>query len=224
MGNSESATSDEDESKSMEEEQVRVFQPQKLRQELENGNIKRVIYDFLTAQNSRISVVKHRIPSPTREAGDGMEASKASSTKSSPPQDSVKLFKLPKTNISLEKLPPITDDKVTLPITEPTSPLVLLSTGQPAVKNPVFHNAKKAPKEPKFVPYEPYKAAITPLVPTHDKKKKNSAKGSKIPAPPSAGERKLTLMSAKSCTVRALKLTFLFLSFRKNPRRNRRDP
>ena len=78
------------------------------------------------------SVVKHRIPSPTREAGDGMEAGKefSSSTKSSPrsvAEESVKLIKLPKTNISLSKLPPITDDKVKLPVTEPTSPLVLVS-------------------------------------------------------------------------------------------------
>ena len=81
-------------------------------------------FDFL--------VVKHRIPSPTREAGDGMEAGKEfSSTKSSSPrsvaEESVKLIRLPKTNISLLKLPPITDDKVKLPVTEPTSPLVLVS-------------------------------------------------------------------------------------------------
>ena len=50
-------------------------------------------------------------------------------------QQNVKLIKLPQTNISVEKLPPITDDKVKLPVTEPTSPLVLLSTGQPASKS-----------------------------------------------------------------------------------------
>ena len=37
-----------------------------------------------------------------------------------------KLIRLPQTNIALEKLPPITDDKVKLPVTEPTSPLVLV--------------------------------------------------------------------------------------------------
>merc|ERR1712012_1039995 len=95
-------------------EVIKVFQPRKLRDELENA-------------------VKHRIPSPTREAGDGMEASKNLSpnninslTNSSVSETPVKLIKLPKTNISVEKLPPITDDKVKLPVTEPSSPLVPL--------------------------------------------------------------------------------------------------
>ena len=76
-------------------------------------------------------VVKHRIPSPTREAGDGMEATKSSnnSPNSTITQETpgAKLIKLPQTNIALEKLPPITDDKVKLPVTEPTSPLVPVS-------------------------------------------------------------------------------------------------
>jgi len=162
MGNTESATSDEDEigeDLTMESNEViKVFQPRKLRDELEN-------------------VVKHRIPSPTREAGDGMEASKNVSPTSnnndlapSSVSETVKWIKLPQTNISVEKLPPITDDKVKLPVTEPTSPLVPLLTGQPAF-NKNFHGTKK-PKEAKFVPYEPYKAAITPLI--LPRKKKNS--------------------------------------------------
>ena len=80
-----------------------------------------------------ILAVKHRIPSPTREAGDGMEASKNSSpnsnnslTNPSVSETPVKLIKLPKTNISVEKLPPITDDKVKLPVTEPSSPLGMI--------------------------------------------------------------------------------------------------
>ena len=88
--------------------------------------------------------MKHRIPSPTREAGDGMEATKVTNLNQAnskvveenvTQQQNVKLIKLPQTNISVEKLPPITDDKVKLPVTEPTSPLVLLSTGQPASKS-----------------------------------------------------------------------------------------
>merc|ERR1712238_582087 len=122
--------------------------------------------------------VKVRIPSPTREAGDGMEASKTSSPNNNLTQDSltnssatetVKLIKSPliklpqlDRNISMEKLPPITDDKVKLKITQPTSPLVPILTGQPAVSR-TFHGTKKE-KIAKFVPYEPYKAAITPLV------------------------------------------------------------
>ena len=123
-------------------------------------------------------VVKVRIPSPTREAGDGMEASKTSSPNNNLTQDSltnssvtesVKLIKSPliklpqlDRNISMEKLPPITDDKVKLKITQPTSPLVPLLTGQPAVSRSFQGNKKE--KIAKFVPYEPYKAAITPLV------------------------------------------------------------
>ena len=123
-------------------------------------------------------MVKVRIPSPTREAGDGMEASKTSSPNNSLTQDSltnssvtetVKLIKSPliklpqlDRNISMEKLPPITDDKVKLKITQPTSPLVPLLTGQPAVSRSFQGNKKE--KIAKFVPYEPYKAAITPLV------------------------------------------------------------
>lgn len=58
-----------------------------------------------------------------------MEASKSSNNSpntSSTSQETTgaKLIKLPKTNIALKKLPPITDDKVKLPVTEPTSPLV----------------------------------------------------------------------------------------------------
>jgi len=169
MGNTESTSDEEDMASDRiiddtNNEVIRVFQPQKLRQELEN-------------------VVKHRIPSPTREAGDGMEAvSKSSSPPNSTSNNiltnnpsvteaAVKLIRLPKTNISMEKLPPITDDKVKLRVTEPRSPLVPLSTGQPAFsKN--FHGTKKV-KEAKFVPYEPYKAAITPLI-TVPLKKKNS--------------------------------------------------
>ena len=123
-----------------------------------------------------IVAVKHRIPSPTREAGDGMEASKPtqqnSDVKFSSPE--TKLIKLPRTNISVEKLPPISDDKVKLPVTEPTSPLVPIFAKNP---HPSFQGAKKV-KEAKFVPYEPYKAAITPLV-TKTKKAKKSPKSPK---------------------------------------------
>ena len=62
-----------------------------------------------------------------------MEASKSSNNSpntSSTSQETTgaKLIKLPKTNIALKKLPPITDDKVKLPVTEPTSPLVPVRT------------------------------------------------------------------------------------------------
>ena len=43
-----------------------------------------------------------------------------------------------------------------------------------------FQSAKKS-KEPKFVPYEPYKAAITPLVPPLKKKGSKGSIKSKTP-------------------------------------------
>ncbi len=120
------------------------------------------------------------MPSPTREAGDGMEAVKEVAMSPQSPSsmtETVKLIRLPQTNISVDKLPPITDDKVKLPVTEPTSPLVPMTTGQPT-KN-AFQGAKSATKEPKFVPYEPYKAAITPLMGKSKKKKAKSNKASR---------------------------------------------
>ena len=128
------------------------------------------------------------MPSPTREAGDGMEASREATPKSSPSaaEESVKLIRLPKTNISLSKLPPILDDKVRLPVTEPTSPLVPVSVIirnfcakfllqflfqlQATFKSQKPFQGIKQSKEPRFVPYEPYKAAITPLTTCHKKK------------------------------------------------------
>jgi hypothetical protein len=87
------------------------------------------------------SVVKHRLPSPIRQAGDGMEETdktlksdqvlKSDSTPSlrrTGSQPEVKgQIRLPMTNISLDKLPPITDTKVRLPQASPSSPLVKVS-------------------------------------------------------------------------------------------------
>merc|ERR1712018_327039 len=91
----------------------------------------------------------------------------------------VKLIKLPKTNISVEKLPPITDDKVRLPATQPSSPLVQLQSTSPVSRDLKSFQGARKPKEPKFVPYEPYKAAITPLVATT---KRKSSKGDSVKA------------------------------------------
>lgn len=75
-----------------------------------------------------------RLPSPTRECGDGKEAENLNATVSNlakthetrgPTRD--KLIRLPQTNIRLAKLPPISDDKVTLAPITPTSPLVPVS-------------------------------------------------------------------------------------------------
>ena len=103
------------------------------------------LWVFSSTFFSLFSVIKHRIPSPTREAGDGMECSdktlksdlsdmSAQKTLKSDPHLSVpkkgsssdvkRQIHLPLTNISLDKLPPITDDKVRLPEASPSSPLV----------------------------------------------------------------------------------------------------
>ena len=131
-----------------------------------------------------------------------MEACKESIAKLSPSaaEESVKLIRLPKTNISLTKLPPITDDKVKLPVTEPTSPLVPVSSFlsfrftylnlalnnffcfpqlQAAYTSQKPFQGIKQSKEPRFVPYEPYKAAITPLT-CNKKKHSKGNSGEKI--------------------------------------------
>ena len=118
---------------------------------------------------------KHRIPSPTREQGDGMEAeeskkleAEATKTSEAKPPVKQKMITLPQTNIKLDKLPPITaDQEVSLPIPD-HSPLVKM-TVSPLRADGV----KRQSKEPKFVPYEPYKAAVKPIVP-HKKKQVRS--------------------------------------------------
>ncbi len=67
----------------------------------------------------------HRLPSPGRERGDGSEAAPPS-----PPSkraEDVNWIHLPKTNIKLEKLPPIRDLHLELPQPTHKSPLVAVS-------------------------------------------------------------------------------------------------
>lgn len=114
---------------------------------------------------------------PSAVAGEGLES----------PCPRPKLIHLPETNIKLEKLPPIRPTKeVELPQTSPATPLVqvawrfslkitwILTYLSSSFQHPVAPASKQAPssrpllprrdKEPKFVPYEPYKAAVTHLV------------------------------------------------------------
>lgn len=110
----------------------------------------------------------HRMPSPYREQPDGKEAesppkkssesgSKRGLNRSSSGQ---KLIHLPQTNIVLEKLPPIRD-QVNMEPQTPSTPLVPIPTTNPV--RSAEKNGFKKDKEPKFVPYEPYKGAVTPL-------------------------------------------------------------
>merc|ERR1719361_1285632 len=68
-----------------------------------------------------------------------------------------KMIELPEAGLKLEKLPPI-HDSVDLPPVVPESPLV-------AEKPKVYPKGSYPPahrknKEPRFVPYEPYKGAV----------------------------------------------------------------
>jgi len=131
----------------------------------------------------------HRIPSPTREQGDGMEAEpkavnkdcngKPEVSKPDPPVPVAvkpKLITLPQTNIQVDRLPPITADReVDLPAQlPPDTPLVQMTS---SVTSPPHNRAvsgRTASREPKFVPYEPYKAAVTNIVPKKIKRKTSS--------------------------------------------------
>ena len=85
----------------------------------------------------------------------------------------------------MDKLPPITADReVSLPSLYPSdgTPLVqmmpsLTNAGPSSTASPPFKSGFQAnrttasAKEPKFVPYEPYKAAVTSILPTNKHKK-----------------------------------------------------
>eukprot|EP00095_Tigriopus_kingsejongensis_P005349 maker-scaffold34_size539781-snap-gene-0.16 protein:Tk05349 transcript:maker-scaffold34_size539781-snap-gene-0.16-mRNA-1 annotation:"Golgin-45" len=114
------------------------------------------------------SEAKPRLPSPTRERGDGKEAEIESQKKTLARE--ARLIHLPQTNIKLEKLPPISDGQVQMDPITPTSPLVPMSLGKTTRSQPTNTLFKKD-KEPKFVPYEPYKGAVTPLVPVGRRRK-----------------------------------------------------
>ena len=85
----------------------------------------------------------------------------------------------------MDKLPPITADReVSLPSLYPSdgTPLVqmmpsLTNAGPSSTASPPFKSGFQAnrttasAKEPKFVPYEPYKAAVTSILPPNKHKK-----------------------------------------------------
>ena len=100
-----------------------------------------------------------------RQEGDGMErppevAVHSPSTAGSKAAQTEKMIELPEAGLKLEKLPPIRDS-VDLPPVVPDSPLV-------AEKPKVYPKGSYPPthrknKEPKFVPYEPYKGATASM-------------------------------------------------------------
>ena len=100
-----------------------------------------------------------------RQEGDGMErppevAVHSPATAESKPDQGEKMIELPEAGLKLEKLPPIRDN-VDLPPVVPESPLV-------AEKPKVYPKGSYPPthrksKEPRFVPYEPYKGAVASM-------------------------------------------------------------
>nr|ACO15190.1 Golgin-45 [Caligus clemensi] len=115
-------------------------------------------------------------PPETRRSGDGEE--NASHSLLSPEL--------------LSKLPPIeSDPSLPLPVSVPSSPLVL-EVPQLRVKPP--RKKKPAPKEPKFVPYEPYKAAIRPILhhPSYLAPLKNNNSNNNNPKPSSVSSKHIS--------------------------------
>ena len=101
-----------------------------------------------------------------RQEGDGMERPPdvavlhSPSTVETKPAQVEKMIELPEAGLKLEKLPPI-HDSVDLPPVVPESPLV-------AEKPKVYPKGSYPPthrrnKEPRFVPYEPYKGAVVAM-------------------------------------------------------------
>merc|ERR1719483_522822 len=106
------------------------------------------------------------LPSPGREQGDGMEKPSEAITIPSELKPTeiletlskdAQLIVLPETGLKLTKLPPITDN-VDLPPVVPKNPLVAIKPK--LYPRGSFPPTSKRMKEPKFVPYEPYKGAV----------------------------------------------------------------
>ena len=98
-----------------------------------------------------------------RQQGDGMEVPLATK----PPTETVNMVPttaplvLPVTGLKMAKLPPILD-KVELLPNIPDSPLV--PEKAKVYPKGTYPTSVKKKKGPKFVPYEPYKAAVTPFI------------------------------------------------------------
>jgi len=132
--------------------------------------------------------VPHRLPSPTREQGDGREAADdadgAPASRTAPLSNKSascpKLIHLPQTNITLEKLPPLEPSSVEMPHGTPKTTLYKMSSVHPPARKSNSIGGRKD-KGPKFVPYEPYKAAVTPMVATAKAKAKVQASQGALP-------------------------------------------
>ncbi|KAK3924495.1 Golgin-45, partial [Frankliniella fusca] len=117
--------------------------------------------EILTAKN-----IKTIIPSPHRTQGDGMEnvidaqgkaEAQPSTFSKTPKKLLVDDFLYRPSGASLRSIPP--------PIIPPGRMVSLTSNNIVHLKKDKLSNVGFKTKEPKFVPYEPYKAAVNPIVP-----------------------------------------------------------
>ncbi|KAK0174135.1 hypothetical protein PV328_007244 [Microctonus aethiopoides] len=112
------------------------------------------------------STVSQTIPCPGRTQGDGMENIPSESTKVEVKKTQLRdMLIYHPTNLKQQLCPP--------PVT-PTGTIVKLVPKNitPGKKQKFYYTLKS--KEPKFVPYEPYKAAVNPIIPYEKKYKKGS--------------------------------------------------
>jgi len=127
------------------------------------------------SQTAKMADVKEILTTPEREEGDGMEKPCAPYKQSSTPEQNYteqkreenQVIEIPEMGLVLDKLPPIRD-KVEIPPKQ-------LQTRLVAEKPRVFPRGQHPPnvkrsKEPKFVPYEPYKGAVAFMEETAVKK------------------------------------------------------
>jgi len=132
-----------------------------------NQEVKVVPPKELSNVHTKTSVPSVSVPAvPGREQGDGMEkpAAAVSQPSEQKPNEIIiqltkdrQLIELPDTGLLLEKLPPISDS-VDLP---PIIPKNILVAEKPKVyPRGAYPPSVKRMKEPKFVPYEPYKGAV----------------------------------------------------------------
>eukprot|EP00092_Neocalanus_flemingeri_P047282 GFUD01053543.1.p1 GENE.GFUD01053543.1~~GFUD01053543.1.p1 ORF type:complete len:474 (+),score=124.90 GFUD01053543.1:61-1482(+) len=141
-------------------------------EEMEDQNMKK---SSSNAFNQEVKVVPPQqipnihsgnFPSPGREQGDGMEKPTAAISQPAElkPREILEnftqdkqLIELPETGLKLDKLPPISDT-VDLPPVIPKNPLV--AQKPKLYPRGSFSSSGKRMKEPKFVPYEPYRGAV----------------------------------------------------------------
>jgi len=151
------------------EEELEDDQPKKNKAMFNQGQQVKVVPPQMSVSVKATASVPpfSSLPSPGREQGDGME--KPTEPVTQPAEMKPKeildhfskdanLIELPEAGLKLTKLPPITDTTVVIPPVVPKNPLVAVKPKM--YPRGSFPPSSKRMKEPKFVPYEPYKGAV----------------------------------------------------------------